>query len=144
MGLNLLKRGLTKMKFDLNELNPGVFFSFDEYEGEDGGGVTIRLANGKILDEINKACIKKKVEFRRGQRHEVIIDNDELRSKMLWEYVIIDWKGLYDQDGKEIPCTKENKIMLMQGSVKFSSFIGNCVEKLTEETEAYEGNLEKN
>ena len=44
MGLNLLKRGLTKMKFDLNELNPGVFFSFDEYEGEDGGGVTIRLA----------------------------------------------------------------------------------------------------
>ena len=132
------------MKFDLTELNPGAFFSFDEYEGEDGGGVTIRLANGKILDEINKACIKKKVEFRRGQRHEVIIDNDELRSKMLWEYVIIDWKGLYDQDGKEIPCTKENKIMLMQGSVKFSSFIGNCVEKLTEETEAYEGNLEKN
>ena len=131
------------MKFDLNELNPGVFFSFDE--NEDGeGGVTIRLANGKTLDEINKACIKKKVEFRRGQRHEVIIDNDELRSKMLWEYVIIDWKGLYDQDGKEIPCTKENKIMLMQGSVKFSSFIGNCVEKLTEETEAYEGNLEKN
>ena len=132
------------MKFDLNELNPGAFFSFDEYEGEDGGGVTIRLANGKTLDEINKACIKKKVEFRRGQRHEVIIDNDELRSKMLWEYVIIDWKGLYDQDGKEIPCTKENKVMLMQGSVKFSSFIGNCVEKLTEETEAYEGNLEKN
>jgi hypothetical protein len=143
MGLNLLKRGLIKMKFDLTELNPGVFFSFDE--NEDGaGGVTIRLANGKILDEINKACIKKKVEFRRGQRHEVIIDNDELRSKMLWEYVIIDWKGLYDQDGKEIPCTKENKVMLMQGSVKFSSFIGNCVEKLTEETEAYEGNLEKN
>jgi len=131
------------MKFDLAELNPGVFFSFDE--NEDGeGGVTIRLANGKTLDEINKACIKKKVEFRRGQRHEVIIDNDELRSKMLWEYVIIDWKGLYDQDGKEIPCTKENKVMLMQGSVKFSSFIGNCVEKLTEETEAYEGNLEKN
>ena len=131
------------MKFDLTELNPGVFFSFDE--NEDGeGGVTIRLANGKILDEINKACIKKKVEFRRGQRHEVIIDNDELRSKMLWEYVIIDWKGLYDQDGKEIACTKENKVMLMQGSVKFSSFIGNCVEKLTEETEAYEGNLEKN
>ena len=131
------------MKFDLAELNPGVFFSFDE--NEDGeGGVTIRLANGKTLDEINKACIKKKVEFRRGQRHEVIIDNDELRSKMLWEYVIIDWKGLYDQDGKEIPCTKENKVMLMQGSVKFSSFIGNCVEKLTEETEADEGNLEKN
>jgi len=43
------------MKFDLENLNPGVFFPFDEDDSEDGkGGIEIRLANSKKLDEINK------------------------------------------------------------------------------------------
>lgn len=130
------------MKFDLSELNPGVFFPFDEEDGN--GGVTIRLANGKVLDDINKRCSKKKVDFRRGQRHEYTVDNESLRSELLWDYVIMDWKDLSDLSDNPIPCDKDNKIKLMQGSVKFSSFIGKCVEKLTEEAELYEEDLEKN
>jgi len=132
------------MRLDLENLNPGVFFPFDE-DGDDKSGVTIRLANGETLDKINKKCSKKKVEFRRGQRHEIVEENEELRSQMLWEYVIVDWKGLIDdKTGGEIPCTKENKSKFMRGSVKFSGFIGECVEKLTEDTEGYQEDLEKN
>ena len=132
------------MKLDLDNLNPGVFFPFDE-DGDDKSGVTIRLANGETLDEINKKCTKKKEVFRRGVRNEVITDNEELRSQMLWEYVIIDWNGLIDdKTGDEIPCTEENKTKIMRGSVMFSSFIGECVEKLTADTESYQEDLEKN
>jgi len=129
------------MKFNLEELNPGVFFPFDD-DGE--GGVTIRLANGDLLAKIDKKCVKKRVEYRRGARHEFIEENDELRSELLWDYVITGWKGVYNQEDNEIPCTKDNKTKLMRGSVKFSSFIGNCVEELTSESEMHTEELEKN
>ena len=133
------------MKLNLENLNPGVFFPFDEDDEESKDGVTIRLANGDILDQINKKCTKKKVEFRRGQRYEVIEEDEDRRSTLLWDYVILDWKGLQDdKTGEDIPCTKENKVRLMKGSVKFASFVGNIVEKLTEDTDLYNEELEKN
>jgi len=131
------------MKLNLKDLNPGVFFPFDE-DKEDEGGVFIRLANTEVIEEINKKCTKKKVIFRRGQRHEVTEDDEARRSALLWKYVIFDWKGLEDEDGHEIPCNDDNKILLMRKSVKFSSFVGDCIEKLTEEVEVFEEGLEKN
>lgn len=133
------------MRIDTENLNPGVFFPFaEEEDNDDPGGITIRLANGEVLDTINKKCTKKRVEFRRGQRFEVIDEDDKRRSELLWDYVIIDWKGLDDMEGKPIPCTKDNKISLMRGSVRVAAFVGNCIEKLTEESELYEEALEKN
>lgn len=129
------------MKFDLENLNPGVFFEFGD---DDKGGVTIRLANGEILDKINTQCQKKKIEFKKGQRFEVIESNEELRSKMLWDYVIVGWEGIVDSEDKEIKCTKENKVLLMKSSPKFSTFVGACVEKLSEDTENFNEVLEKN
>ena len=128
------------MKFDLKNLNPGAFFPFDEGEG----GVTIRVANAKILEEIDKKCTKKKVEYKRGQRFETIDDDQKLRSELLWDYVIIDWEGVEDIEGNEIPCNKDNKILLMKESVKFSSFIGKCVEKLSDDEAEYAEDQEKN
>ena len=133
------------MKFDLENLNPGVFFPFDEDDSEDEkGGIEIRLANSKKLDEINKKCSRRKVEFRRGQRHEYVEENEEKKSEMLWDYVIVGWKGVYDINGNVIECTQATKIKLMRESVKFSSFVGKCIEILTDESEDVEVELEKN
>ena len=130
------------MKFNLDDLNPGAFFPFED--DDDKGGVTIRLANGKVIAEIDKKCTKKSVKYHRGQRHEITEDNEELRSQMLWDYVITGWAGLEDNEGMEITCTKENKIMLMQGSVKFAGFVGDCVEQLTADSNIHDEELEKN
>lgn len=129
------------MKFDLENLNPGTFFPFDD--GTDGG-VTIRFADGNIIREIEKKCTKKKAEFRRGQRFEVIEENEQKRSEMLWDYVIMDWKGVDDINGESIQCTTKNKILLMQGSPVFSAFVGRCMETLGEEIDNYKEDLEKN
>ena len=130
------------MKFDLNNLNPGVFFPFED--DEEGGGVTVRIANGAIIEKIDKKCVKKKVTMRMGRREEIIEENKELRNKMLWDYIIIDWKGIFDINGDPIQCTMENKDKLMKGSVKFSSFVSDCISRLNEESEFYEEVLEKN
>lgn len=132
------------MKLNLSELNPAVFFPFDEDDEDNKGGVYLRLATGEILEKIRKKTTKKKVEFRRGQRFEVEETNDAKHSELLWDYVIHDWKGLEDENGDEIPCTTENKAMLMKKSVKFSGFIGNCVEQLNDDYDEHIGDLEKN
>jgi len=130
------------MKFDLENLNPGTFFPFPEEDGE--GGVTIRLASGDELTKIEKACVKKKFEYKKNQRFEVIEEDDQKRSKMLWDYVICDWEGITDMNGNEIPCNTANKIKLMQNSTKFSTFVGECISVLTEQMDEYRGELEKN
>jgi len=131
------------MKIDLDNLNPGVFFLFDE-DNEKEGGATIRLANGEILSKIDEKCITKKTKMTRRGSVEEVKENKDLRNEMLWDYVIVDWKGVEDLKGKEIPCTKANKVKLMKGSVKFSSFVGNCIDQLNEDFESYEEDLEKN
>ena len=132
------------MRLNLDDLNPGTFFPFDEFDN-DSGGVTIRLANGEKMEEINKKTTKKKAEYRRHVRHEYVVEDEKKRSELLWDYVIIDWKGLIeDKNGVEIPCTTENKIRIMRGSVKFSNFVSLCIEALTTETESIEEGLEKN
>ena len=129
------------MKFDLENLNPGTFFPFSD--GTEGG-VTIRVASGDALSEIEKKCVKRKFEWKRNQRFEVIDEDDEKRSLMMWDYVIIDWDGIFDLNDAPIPCNKANKNLLMQNSVKFSTFVGKCIQKLNEQMEEYEEELEKN
>lgn len=130
------------MKFNLENLNPGVFFPFED--DDDEGGITIRLANSDVMRDIDKKTVKKKVQFRRGQRFEVDDTDEEKRSDMIWEYVIVDWKGVFDESGEEIPCTTENKLKLMRESVQFANFVANAIEQLTESTAGYEEELEKN
>lgn len=128
------------MKFNLDNLNPGVYFPFED----DEGGVTVRVASADVIRGIDKKTVKKKVQFRRGQRYEIDDTDEEKRSALVWDYAIVDWNGVFDNDGNEIPCTTDNKIKLMNGSVQFSRFIGNCLEQLTEDVEAYDEELEKN
>ena len=57
-----------------------------------------------------------------------------LRNKLMWDAMITGWL-LYDNDtGKEIPCTTENKIKLMNESPKFAIAVSDCLESLTEST----------
>lgn len=130
------------MKFDLENLNPGTFFPFPEEDGE--GGVTIRLASGDELSRIEKACVKKKYEYKKNQRFEVIDEDEIKRSRMLWDYVIVSWEGLTDTEGKPIPCIMENKVKLMQNSTKFSTFVSECISVLTDQMDTYRDSLEKN
>jgi len=131
------------MRFNLKDLNPGTVFLFNDDKPEEGS-VTLRLCNGQALTDIRKQTVKKRYEYKRGARMEVEDFNDELHSELLWDYAIVDWSGVEDEKGKPIPCTRENKALLMRGSPVFSRLVGNYLDRLGEEEAAHAEAVEKN
>jgi hypothetical protein len=124
-------------KLSMSNPNPGIWFRFDENDPE-SGEVAIRPLNPAKREEIRKKAVKKRVEYKHGQRFEVEDVNDDLFSELLWDYSITGWSDLVDDDGKPIECNSENKVFLMKNHVGFARFIGDKMERLAEE---YEGKM---
>jgi len=124
-------------KLSMVNPNPGIWFRFDENDPE-SGEVAIRPLNPAKREEIRKKAVKKRVEYKHGQRFEIEEINDDLFSELLWDYSITGWNDLVDDDGKPIECTSENKVFLMKNHVGFARFIGSKMELLAEE---YEGKM---
>ena len=130
------------MKFNTKDLNPGVFFPFDEDKPDDG--VTLRLVNTDLMTKVNKKTVKVKTEFRRGRQIEIRNEDERLREEMIWDYIIVDWHGVENEAGETLPCNQENKYMLMRGSVWFASFIADCTEILNDQSGKMAEDSEKN
>ena len=135
------------MQVDMQDLNPGVFFPFDESNKKDG--ITLRVMNTKELERIFLRTQVKKVEVKgnppsRFNYSEYKKGGEEKEYEMTWDYCLVDWKGVVDSDGKEIPCTAKTKVALMSQSHKFSTFVTACANKLNEEGRLYREELEGN
>ena len=133
------------MQFDLDNLNPPARFYFDDKRPEDGS-VLLRICSGNDLDDIYRKTSKKQPpEYKRGARYEVPDLIDEVkRMKMMWDFIIMDWDKVTDGNGKPLECNMDNKYRLMRESVKFASFIGASIEKLSVDVAAYQEEAEKN
>jgi len=130
-------------KFSLKDPNPGVWFSFNESD-PDSGRICLRVMNPARSQEIAKITVKKRVEYKSGQRFEVFDSDDEKRSRMFWDYCIVAWERLEDDDGNPIEYNAENKHRLMNEHVGFSLFVANCISRLNAELEARREAVEKN
>ncbi len=130
-------------KFSIKDPNPGIWFSFDD-EDPNSGRIAIRPVTAARVDEITKRCHKKKVEYKHGQRFDVVDTNEEKAREMLWDYVIADWENLEDDEGKPIDCTVENKVFLMMNHVGFQTFVHEKREEANEIAEDLKRDSEKN
>ena len=131
------------MKFSMKNLNPGAWFYFDKNDPE-SGKICIRILSPGKLSEIRNS-IETEVEFKDGQRYEYQKpDTDGIRDKIIWDYCIVDWQNLVDDDNQPIECNIENKLKLMQEHIGFSSFVENCLTQLNEQNEIYKEYSEKN
>lgn len=115
------------------------------FEMDGGGRVQIRTLTAEDMKIIRKQTVKKRTEFKKVDgtpgRFEYEEVDDEKQNELFWDRVIVDWSGLYDGKGEEIPCTKDNKMLLMLKSVKFAKFIGDSLKELSDsETEVEELN----
>ena len=101
--------------------------------------MTFRVCAGDDFRNIRKQTLKKKVEYKNGQRFQIEVIDEDLENQLLWDFCIIGWENFFDASGNPIPCTKENKILLMGKSIKFSRFVLDCLNKIAEiETEQSE------
>ena len=114
------------------EEKKGTFFEMDG-----GGRVELRTLSYDALKKINKATTRKRVDFKKVEgnpgRFEYEEVNEELQNELFWDYCIMSWENLFDSNEKEIPCTKENKILLMTRSPQFAKFISESLEILSED-----------
>ena len=69
--------------------------------------------------------------------------NDEKFSDILWGSCIVDWEGI-TKDGKEFPCTPENKRFIMDNSIEFVNFANKCLKQLRAAIEVEEEEETKN
>ena len=123
------------MPFDLSNLNKGARFFWDK--GEKDEWVELRALPIDELKKIRKQCVKKGIEYKNNKRGvinriEFEETNEDLFNELMWDYVITAWR-VVDPKGKEIPCTKANKLALMGGSIEFAKWVTESLEKLNED-----------
>ena len=121
-------------KLSMNDPNPGIWFKFDDNDPE-SGDICIRILNPEKREEIRNRAVKKREKFKHGQRYEIEDMNEELYTRLLWDYSIVAWENLVDDDGKTIECNADNKVFLMQNHVGFASFVGEKINSLSERYE---------
>ena len=139
------------MRFDLSDEAKGEWFKFFlvtvKEDGErvfhkpeeDAGRVCLRPASREIIAEAESKTMKKVSEFvlnPKTKEMERVVYYDQTpeqkkqENEMLWDYTIVDWENLLDKEGNQIPCTRDNKIKLMN-VLMFARFINRCLEILS-------------
>jgi hypothetical protein len=141
------------MRFDLSGETQGVWFKYFESEvGENGDPkplepdkdetleVCIRAMNADVMKGI-KAKTSKTVEkfilntkskaMERIQYEDQTPEQREEESNAVWDYVIEDWRGAFDKSGNEVPCTSENKKLIMKNNLQFVWFAARCLHLVT-------------
>ena len=135
------------MPFDIKNLNPAARFYWGNGKKE---WVELRNVTVKQLRNIRKETVKKTVEYYRPNesdakpfRYETDeIDHDKM-DELLWDYQIVNW-CITEPDGKEIPCTLENKLLMMGNSDKFANWVIECLNQMATDEKDQKEKSEKN
>jgi len=126
-----------------NTENPFTRFYFNE-DNENDGFIELRVLNAAKAKEIRKKTRKTKFVVQRGGRFEEETVNEKLRDTLTWDYCIGSWDQVEDGQGGSYESTKENKFLLMENSVPFSTFVGEKLEELGEAEAELKEAVEKN
>ena len=133
------------MPFDIDNLNPGCWFDSPFGDGE---RVRFRVPDAAALREIDRQTLERRVEYIQPRKangkpdrraalqrieYDEVIDAG-LREQLMTDHCIVDWE-IKRPDGTPIPCTTENKMRLMQGSIDFGRWMTECLERISEDTE---------
>ena len=107
---------------------------------EDAGEVRIRAMDSDVREGIKKQT-SKTVEkivlnkqtrgMERIQYEDQTPEQKKQEREMFWDYVLQDWRGLVDVEGNEIPCTPENKKLILKKSLPFVWFATRCLQILS-------------
>ena len=118
------------------------------FDMEGGGKVQLRTLTTDEWKAIRKQTVKQKVDFKKVDgtpgRFPYEEVNEDLQNELFWDAVIVSWEKLFDGKGNEIPCTKENKILLMSRSAKFAKVVADGLKIMAEDETAQAEASEKN
>ena len=136
----ILKRG-GEMRFNLSDLNPPAWFNHPDHAGS---RICLKVLSSAEMESINKKTSQTKIEYRRGQRFEVEKVDEKKRNELTWSTAIVDWEGIFDENENELPCTDENKVLLMQNAPTFTSWVLESLEQISDDSIQRQEDAEKN
>jgi len=111
------KNGMNISAYLKGEEKEGVWFDFRR-----GSRLCIRYLSPRTLRTLKREATRKDFV---GDR--VVEDFDEeLFNKRLAEEIICDWTGFFDGEGRPVPCTPENRRLLMDNWTEFNLFVQNA------------------
>jgi hypothetical protein len=129
-------KGLTK---------PSRFF----WAGSEEEWIDLRNITIAQVKAIRKKTVSQRAEYHqvdgvnKPYRYEVEDTDQEKADELLWDYQIADW-CIVDADGKKIKCTLENKLLLMENSAEFVTFVVDSLNKLAKDEAERRDKSEKN
>lgn len=126
---------------DFSSHNAGTWFYFDS-TNEKLGGVCLRELTTDEFDKIERMTTTKRKKFKRGVAYDDNIVNEEMASRMRWDFVITDWKEV-QLDGQAVECTTDNKVKMMK-ITDFVKFVVDSLEMLVEVNKSLEEARVKN
>ena len=127
------------------EKEEGVWFDFPG-----GGRVQLRAPSLNDYIRISKASVTNKPFLHEENGKPPRIFNHEIpdvekQSHLFNDCIILAWEGFFDKNEKEIPCTPENKTLLMRlDDSIFRDFVNEKTEALIEANRIKEETLKKN
>ena len=129
----MAESGINVSLYLRGEERDGIWFDF-----RDGCRVRIRHLFPRML-----RALKSEATRERFVGEQVVEDFDEeLFNKRLAEEVICGWMGFCDDNGEPIPCTPENRQLLMDNWTEFNLFVQNASVNLEKnERQKAEGEL---
>jgi hypothetical protein len=87
------------------------------FELKGGGKVHLKLLSAQDLKDMRRECNTKKVEYPlldgQYRRFESVDTDSDKWVEMLYDRTITGWDDLYDRNGKPVPVTAENKLLLI-------------------------------
>jgi len=128
--------------FDLEE-KQGVWFDM-----EGGGRVQLRVLSPDDHRRIRARTVTKQAEIAKvdGVVARVAWEetDEDLQNELFWDHCIVKWEKFSDKNGKSIPCTTANKVLLMTRSAKFAKFVAEKLKELTDDDAMRAEAAEKN
>lgn len=127
---------------NFSSANKGTWFYYDPAD-ESLGGVSFREITIDEQQRIENITVKTRKKFRRGVSYDDVKTDEELASKLRWDFCIVDWTET-QLDGQDLDCTCDNKVKMMKVTdfVKFAvDSLSDLVEMNATLKEAQLGNL---
>ena len=123
---------------------PSRFF----WPGSDNEWVDLRNITLEEYKKIRTETVSKRSEYHqvdggRPYRYEVEDTDEDKANELLWDYQIVDW-NIVDSEGEKIPCTIENKLLLMGNSSEFVDFVVDSLNQLAKDEAERREKSEKN
>lgn len=113
----------------VNFANSGVFFPWQGQKGKDKTGVTVRPLTTEKRAEIDSETVTEEKEYYGGLIYRDRQVDSARRMELIYDYCIVSWSGLQDEEEKEYPCTSENKLAVMRRDPALGPYIAGCMEK---------------